>query len=354
MKFSNWLNLTCLIIASLLLWNLKEVIILIFAGVIIAMALCTLTGKIKSILPLPRQVCLLITLFSVLLILTISLIIVIPQFTKEFEQLIIQLPYAAKELWEIITITLEKISKIFYGDETNFFSNEGFIFKEFSPLPDGVVIANGITDSIKRLLDIAGNLGIGIIQTLFVLSISLMISVQPEAYREIIIQLMPSFYRKRAREIIRKCGNALSNWMTGVLISSSFVALLAGISLYLLGIKLVVANALIAGFLNIIPNIGPTLSTIFPISVALLDAPWKSIAILLSYISIQNIESYLITPSVMHYQVKLLPGFTLTAQFIFTIIFGPIGLFLSLPLAVVMQVLIKEIIIHDVLDKRTV
>ena len=316
------------------------------------MALCTLTGKLNSLLPFPRQVCLLITLFSVLLILTISLIIVIPQFTKEFEQLIIQLPYAAKELWQIITIALEKISKIFYGKDTNFFSAEGFIFKDFSPLPDGVVLANGITDSIKRLLNIAGNLGVGIIQTLFVLSISLMISVQPQAYREIVIQLIPSFYRKRAREIIKECGDALSNWMTGVIISSSFVALLAGVSLYLLGIKLVVANALIAGFLNIIPNIGPTLSTIFPISVALLDAPWKSIAILLSYIAIQNIESYLITPSVMQYKVKLLPGFTLTAQFIFTIIFGPIGLFLSLPLAVVIQVLIKEIIIHDILDKK--
>ena len=55
----------------------------------------------------------------------------------------------------------------------------------------------------------------------------------------------------------------------------------------------------------------------------------------------------------MHYKVKLLPGLTLTAQFIFTVIFGPIGLFLSLPLAVVIQVLAKEILIRDVLDKNT-
>ena len=52
----------------------------------------------------------------------------------------------------------------------------------------------------------------------------------------------------------------------------------------------------------------------------------------------------------MHHQVKLLPGLTLTAQFVFTIIFGPIGLLLSLPLAVVLQVLIKEVVIHDLLD----
>ena len=179
-----------------------------------------------------------------------------------------------------------------------------------------------------------------------------MISIQPKAYREVIILLVPSFYRSRAREILLICGNSISNWMIGVIISSTFVAVLAGLCLYLLGIKLVVANALLAGMLNIIPNVGPTISTIFPMSVALLDAPWKSVAVLGAYIFIQNIESYIITPSVMHRQIKMLPGLTLTAQFIFTVIFGPIGLLLSLPLAVIIQVLIKEVLIKDILDNK--
>ena len=85
-------------------------------------------------------------------------------------------------------------------------------------------------------------------------------------------------------------------------------------------------------------------------SVALLDEPWKALAVLGMYILIQNLESYIITPSIMQHQVKLLPGLTLTAQFIFTIVFGPIGLILALHLAVVIQVLIKEILIHDLLD----
>ena len=40
----------------------------------------------------------------------------------------------------------------------------------------------------------------------------------------------------------------------------------------------------------------------------------------------------------------------LTAQFIFTVLFGPLGLLMALPLAVVLQVLIREIVIHDLLD----
>ena len=84
---------------------------------------------------------------------------------------------------------------------------------------------------------------------------------------------------------------------------------------------------------------------------ALLDTPWKAAAVLGAYVVIQNIESYVITPSVMHHQVKLLPGLTLAAQFLFTLLFGPLGLLMALPLAVVLQVTIREVIIHDVLDR---
>jgi predicted PurR-regulated permease PerM len=138
--------------------------------------------------------------------------------------------------------------------------------------------------------------------------------------------------------------------MGGVLISSLCVGLLAAIGLSLLGVKLVAANALLAGILNVIPNIGPTLSTIFPMSVALLDAPWKSVAVLILYVVVQNLESYLITPSVMHHQLQLLPGLTLSAQLIFTVLFGPLGLLLALPMAVCLQVILREVVIHDILD----
>ena len=54
----------------------------------------------------------------------------------------------------------------------------------------------------------------------------------------------------------------------------------------------------------------------------------------------------------MHKQVKLLPGLTITAQFIFTIVFGPLGLLLAIPMAVVIQVFVKEVIINDILEKN--
>ena len=97
--------------------------------------------------------------------------------------------------------------------------------------------------------------------------------------------------------------------------------------------------------LNIIPNIGPVISAIFPVSIALVDNFWKPVIVLGAYVIIQNIESYVIMPSILKKKTNLLPGFTLISQFGFTFIFGPLGLILSLPIAVVIQVLIKELTI---------
>tara|TARA_Y100001968_G_scaffold309056_1_gene328498 strand:- start:3154 stop:4230 length:1077 start_codon:yes stop_codon:yes gene_type:complete len=352
MKLTNWLSLLAVIISIILLWSLKEIIIQIFASIVLAMCLCSATGKIKTSLRVPRFLALLLTITSIILILVITILIVVPQFTNEFQELIRQLPSAVNAIWEMFRSGINNISRNIYGDVNNNIAEENLIENIFLSLPDGATLANGATESIRKLLGIASNLGLGIIQLVFILSVSLMIAVQPNSYKEVLIILVPSFYRRRARNILTICGNALTNWMFGVIISSTLVALLAGIGLYILGVKLVVANALLAGILNLIPNVGPTLSTIFPMSIAFLDSPWKALAVLGMYIVIQNLESYLITPSVMQKQVKLLPGLALSAQFIFTIIFGPIGLLLALPLAVVIQVLVKEVLVKDIIESK--
>ncbi len=341
-----------LIISIIILWSLKEILILFFASIILAMALSTITGKIRNIFSLPRWISLGITLTSIILISSISIVLIIPQFTTEFQELINQIPSAAIKLWELLINSFFNIVEIVYKDNVPDLADRSLLTNKLSIIPDSATLANGVTDSITKVINLVSNVGLGIIQLLFIISVSLMITLQPNSYKEVAILLVPSFYRKRARYILAKCGDALSSWMTGVVLSSICVAILASIGLYLLGIKLVIANAIIAGVLNVIPNVGPTISTIFPLSVALLDTPWKSLAVLGLYIVIQNIESYIITPSIMHKQVKLLPGLTITAQFIFTIVFGPLGLLLAIPMAVVIQVFVKEILIHDILERN--
>lgn len=350
MKLPQWLSLAALIAAVALLWSLREVILMLFAGIVIAMALCTLVGLLRARRPMARPTALLICLGGVIALIAVVSAVVIPPFIDEFTTLLQQLPKAARELVQLVLGGVDQISDAIYGNNA-IPDLDREVLNSAGLIPDSGTLASGVSTGLVSLLGLAGNLGNVALRVLFTLAVALMVSVQPKAYRDVSILLIPSFYRRRAKAILLQCGEALSSWMVGVLISSLAVSLLCGLALTLLGVKLVLANALLAGLLNVIPNVGPTMSTVFPMAVALLEAPWKSAAVLGAYILIQNIESYVITPSVMQHQVKLLPGLTLAAQFIFTVIFGPLGLLMALPLAVVLQVLVREILIRDVMDR---
>jgi predicted PurR-regulated permease PerM len=177
-----------------------------------------------------------------------------------------------------------------------------------------------------------------------------MLLANPGAYRRSFVRLFPSFYRRRVDYILDECTLALRGWLAGILFNMFVIASLSFVGLLILRIKLPLAQAALAGILTFIPNIGPTLSVIPPIAIALLDTPWKSFAVLILYILIQQIESNLLTPYVMAQQVSLLPAVTLLAQVFFATFFGFLGLLLALPLTVVGQVWLKEVIIKDILD----
>jgi len=347
-KFGQWLALIALVASLLLLWSLREALMLFFTGVVLALALCTLVGTVQRRFCCGRPLAVLLSLLVIAVVVAIGAAAIVPPFIAQFAELIQKLPEAWAELLSLLRQALESVSRMLYGS-----SDGGLSWLENlgGSVKPGSALASGVGDWTLRLVGLVGNLGTVVLKTLFVLAVALMVAAQPTAYREALLQLVPSFYRRRARAVLLQCGEALSAWMGGVLISSLCVGTLAAVGLSLLGVRLVAANAVLAGLLNIIPNVGPTLSTLFPMSVALLDSPWKAMAVLGLYVVVQNLESYLITPSVMHHQLKLLPGLTLTAQLIFTVMFGPLGLVLALPLAVCLQVILREVVIHDILDR---
>ncbi|MFN7899145.1 MAG: AI-2E family transporter [Synechococcaceae cyanobacterium] len=347
MSFGRWLGLIALVAALVLLWSLREAMVLIFAAVVIATALCTIVGAIRDWLGCRRPLALAISLLAIVVLLGVGAAVIIPPFTAQFSLLLQKLPVAAHTLMQLLQGGLQDASRLLYGSDDAALS--GLMQSLGQPGDGRSALATGLGGAL-RLVDFAGNVGSVLVKILFVLAVALMVTAQPQAYQEAVLLLTPSFYRRRFRQVMRHCGEALSAWMVGMLISCVCVGVMAAIGLTLLGVKLVAANAVLAGLLNFIPNVGPTLSTVFPMSVALLESPWKALAVLALYIVVQNLESYVITPSVMHHQLRLLPGLTLTAQLLFTVLFGPLGLLLALPLAVCLQVLLRDVVIHDILD----
>jgi len=339
---SLYFKLAVILITSLIIWTLRDFLLLIICSLVISNIVCNLCNQIQKGLRIPRSLSLFFVLSVISLLVFTIFILVLPPFVKEFNEILIDIPNGLSKVNILLNTYLNKLNNLFYGEESeNVLDIFNFLNNVFT-IPDAATIAKAIQESFKNLINIAGNLGSGLLKLIFVLVVSLMISIEPKQYKENILLLIPKNYRNKFRNILDKCNIALANWTFSMVISSLSVGLLSLIVLSILDVKYVVSNALIAMVLNIIPNIGPVISGIFPISIALLDNFLKPLAVLGAYVIIQNIESYIIMPSIMKKKAYILPGLTLISQFGFTFIFGPLGLILSLPLAVVIQVLIKE------------
>ena len=337
-----YFRFTVILIALLIFWTLRDFFLLIICSLVISNIVCNLCNQIQKKLNLPRSISLFLVIAFISFLIFTIFFIVLPPFIKEFNEILYDIPNGLSKVNTLLNANINKLYDLYYGEESENVIDVFNLINNVLPIPDGATIAKAIQESLINIINLAGNLGSGLVRIIFVLVVSLMISIEPNQYKENILLIIPKNYRNKFRNILDKCNIALANWTFSMVISSLSVGLLSLIVLSILDVKYVVSNAFIAMILNIIPNIGPFISGIFPVSIALLDNFWKPLVVLGAYIVIQNIESYIIMPSIMKKKTNLLPGLTLISQFGFTFIFGPLGLILSLPLALVIQVFIKE------------
>ena len=336
MNFGQSLGFLCFVISIYILWQIRQLLLLIFTAVILAVVINRLVCKLVQF-NFKRLWAIVIIIAAILTTVTILLGLILPPFIEQFKLLIDLLP----EVWE----------KIIQG--LNMIDYEKYSWLSSPPKISDIIDNSQVitTEFLKNFLQIFSNFLAVTLQVFLVAVLTIMFLVNPQRYRRCFLQIFPSFYRCRAREIMGKSEIAIVSWLSGILINCIFIGTLSGVGLFILQVKLVLVHALLAGLLNFIPNIGPATSVIFPVMIAVLDAPWKILAIIVWYFIIQNIESYWLTPKVMAEKVSLLPATTLFAQIFFARSFGLLGLLLALPLTVVAKTWIDEVLFEDILDR---
>jgi predicted PurR-regulated permease PerM len=331
-----------------ILWQIRELLLLLFAAVVLSTALNRLARRLQQS-GLSRVWAVLLAVGMLLAVLAGFFFLIVPPFASEFRQLADLLPTAIDRL----TPWIDQVRANIPSQLAPYLLPQNLSSRNFSLSQQ---LQQQLQPLVSQLLGGAGafvsnTLG-AILSFLLVMVLALMMLAQPRAYRKTFVRLFPSFYRRRIEGILDQCEVALGRWIIGALISMSVVAFLSVIGLSILRVRLALAQGILAGLLNFIPNIGPTLSVVLPMTIALLDGiGWKSIAVLILYILIQQFESNFLTPYVMAQQVSLLPAITLISQVFFATFFGFLGLILALPLTVVGKVWLDEVLIQDVLDQ---
>ncbi|MBD1923038.1 AI-2E family transporter [Microcoleus sp. FACHB-831] len=338
MNLGQWIGLLAVVISFYVLWQIRQVLLLVFVAVVLATALNRLARWLQS-KRVPRLLAVLLSVGILASAITGFFLLIVPPFAAEFQEL------TTTKFPQVLALVSDWQNQL-----------RSRLPAQLLPyIPDVDSLVQQLQPFLNRLLGgsvavFSGSLGV-VLNLLLVLVLTIMLLVNPQAYRKAFLRLFPSFYRRRADGILSECEVSLGAWLGGAFISMSVIAILSWLGLTILGIRLAIASGVLAGLLNFIPNIGPTLSVVLPMGIALLDAPWKSVFVLALYIIIQQFESNLLTPYIMSQQVSLLPAVTLLSQLVFTTAFGSLGLLMSIPLTVVAQVWIKEALIKDILDK---
>lgn len=336
-NLGKWIGIFALILSLYILWQLRQAILLIFTAIVIANALNILVQRFHRF-GMKRGFAVLLSVFLMLGILVGFFFLIVPPFADQFQELSQLVPTGIDRLSAWFDVLKERISP-----------------QLLEYIPSIEQLVQQLQPFVNRMLGggfslVSNSLGV-VVNLFLVLILTLMLLADPTPYRKSFIRLFPSFYRRRVDTILDKCEVALRGWLVGILFNMFVIASLSFFGLLILGIPLALAQAALAGILTFIPNIGPAFSVVPPIAIALLDEPWKAIAVLILYVLIQQIETNLLTPYVMAQQVSLLPAVTLMAQVFFATFFGFLGLLLALPLTVVGQVWLKEVIVKDILDQ---
>ena len=178
-----------------------------------------------------------------------------------------------------------------------------------------------------------------------ILLIGIFFTVSPQLYKKGIVKLVPPKGRDRANEITNHLGRSLKKWLAGKIFAMFVVFVLTSIGLVIMGVPMWLALAIIAGFLNFIPNFGPLIAMIPAAAIGFSQSQTTGFLIIGLYLVVQFLESNLITPQVQQRLVQIPPAVIIISQVLVGALTGIWGIIFATPLVLIIMILVQELYI---------
>ena len=213
---------------------------------------------------------------------------------------------------------------------------------------------NMIYNQINQLTSTLGAISGGIIKTatsffqnIISIVVLMVISFYLVLERRNLDKYLLRFFGENAANtgvrIFDKIEKRLGGWVRAELLLMLIIGVLSYIGLSLLGIDYALPLAILAGFLEIIPSIGPFIAAIPAVLVALLVSPLMALAVGALYFLVQQLENNLIVPQVMAKECGLKPLVTIIALIIGFKLGGVPGAILAVPIVLLLEVVLTEV-----------
>lgn len=197
----------------------------------------------------------------------------------------------------------------------------------------------------------ATRVGVGVIADLVVVIIAgIYFAAQPSLYREGLLRLAPEGVRGRVSEAVEEAAASLRKWLMGTGIAMLAMGVIVAAGTAMLGLPAPLALGLLAGLAEFVPIVGAIVSAVPGLLLAGPEGPHTVLYTLVFYVAAHQFEGHVLIPLIQRHVVSAPPALTIFSVLAFGLLFGPLGVILATPLAVVVLVLVKRLYLREEAD----
>jgi predicted PurR-regulated permease PerM len=318
--------------AALLVLRLIDVLILAFVALVITATLRPMVSALQR-RGIPKALALLLIDLGILGVLAGLFVLVIPAIVDQGGALVRGLP----QVYANLVASLEN-------------NPNEMIRTLLQRLPTGDQLASQLQAVSGEVLTGALGIGVGVLafmtQLLGIIVLSIYLTLDQSRLERFWLSLAPTARRPELLAIWREIEIHLGTYVRGELLLMTSIGVMASLGYLVIGLPYPLALGALAGLLEFVPMVGPTLGAIPAIIVALAISPQAALLVVVYSIVIQLIETNILVPRLMGHSVGVSPVMVILAAFAFSNLIGIAGAFLAIPLAAILQVLMDHLVVH--------
>lgn len=202
----------------------------------------------------------------------------------------------------------------------------------------GPSIRDQISSGAVRVVGIASSAFGTLTSALFTLVLALYMVADSRRVREGLLAYLPEDQQARWRAILLECGDRIAQWLLGQIVLSIVIFAVTAVGLMFLDVPYALGLALLAGVLEVLPIIGPVLAGAMAAIVAA-TVDWSlAVKVIIFFVAVQQLENHLLVPRIIGEASGLHPLVVMIVILIGSGLFGVLGAFLSVPIAIAIHV----------------
>jgi predicted PurR-regulated permease PerM len=313
-----------LTLVILFVWFVWKVLLLAFAGVLLATILSAFTEWVQARTGLRRG----LSYAIVIVVLTVLVVAAIWALA----------PRVIAQTAEISTVLPKAIEHA--RDTLNQYDWGRYFSSTMDRAVERLNLASRVGELASALIEaVAGLIVVGVV--------GFFVALEPRAYERGALEVLPASQRAKAAKIFNEIGYTMRWWVLGQLVPMAVLGIGTMIGLWLLGIPLAFTLGLFTAVMLFVPYAGSVLSAIPAVLIALLQGPMKMVWVIALFSAVHALEGYVVTPLAQRRAVRLPPALTILAQLLMWEVAGLLGVALATPLTAAVIVLVKMLYLHE-------